>query len=109
MNCKQQNYLDKITQIYLSSFVNKITTTPIEINANPRRDHEPIVRMNCDSPSTFKFLVFAKNETSDTKINPTIKTIIPNPSTILFLFIRPSLRNNQIRNNQISRINHFGG
>ena len=114
---KTHDYLDKITRIYFSNFVNKITITPIEINANPRRDHDPIVDINRDSNEntncnsdidsmsyTSITLVFAKNETSDIKINPTKKVRIPNPSTILFLFIRSSLRNNQI-----PHINHFGG
>ena len=116
-NKKSHDFLDKIIQIYFSNFTNKMTITPIETNANPRRYYDHIADINRDSDSnrnlssdivsilpTSTTLVFVKNETSDIKINPTIKARIPNPSTIFFLFIRPSLRNNQI-----PHINHFGG
>lgn len=103
-------------KFYFSNFVIKITIIPIEINANPRRDHEPIVRMKfdslikkicksvIDSSSTSKFLVFAKNDTRDIKINPTIKKIIPIPNLIFPPFMQSSLKINQITN-----IKSFGG
>jgi hypothetical protein len=90
----------RLLKFYFSNFVNKITIIPIEINANPRRDHKPIVRMNCDSliekicksvidsSSTSKFLVFAKNDTREIKINPTIKKIIPIPNLIFPPFMQ---------------------
>ena len=92
-NKKTSDYLEKITSSYFSNLINKMTITPIAINANPTRFHIPNVDINSDvkviSP-TRPTDIFNIQDTNDIKIKPIMKVTTLNPSIIFFLFILSS-------------------